>query len=156
MPRFLRSLLLTSRIVGPLVALAACNVDTSMMPEATGRACPGSATIDWYGPGKKGAQDKLARWCTTVGPPVIDSIPAHASPSWTDSDSLVVIAWNMNVGGGDLLEFMRAEVGFSCTADGAAGPAPAPPFVLLLQEALRRSSKVPQVPASRTYRQSPR
>jgi endonuclease/exonuclease/phosphatase family metal-dependent hydrolase len=148
MPRSSPPLFLVSLLLGPLIVLAACNVDTSMTPGSTGRACGAADVIDWYGPGKESDQDELSRWCATVGQPVINSIPDAAFSSWTSADSLVVIAWNMNVGGGDLIEFMRTEVGFSCTLDGPAHRTP--PFVLLLQEALRRSSEVPEVPASRT------
>jgi endonuclease/exonuclease/phosphatase family metal-dependent hydrolase len=79
-------------------------------------------------------RDVLAAWCENVGPPVLTA-PADTTPPAIDS--LLVVTWNVRVGGGDLLalvEDLRA---------GRLTGAPADHFVLLLQEAHRAGPAVP-------------
>jgi endonuclease/exonuclease/phosphatase family metal-dependent hydrolase len=84
-----------------------------------------------------------------VGDPVYLASPdgrLETSPG----DSLLVVSWNMNVGGGDLMSLIEAELDVSC-ADSvpAAAGRKAQPFVLLVQEAHRRSAQMPPAPPSR-------
>jgi hypothetical protein len=61
-------------------------------------------------------------------------------------DTLYFGTWNTWVGGGDLVAFLRVELGLLCSG---SGPIPQPafkPFVLLLQETHQRSTLVPKVP----------
>jgi len=63
---------------------------------------------------------------------------------------VVVLTWNIAGGGGDLSGFLNDELDWTC--DGATSR-PAPrfrPFVLLIQEAFRRSPAVPPFPAGET------
>jgi len=119
-----------------------------------GRACPTpdapgietDLSIGWYSPIRSGDQKALAKWCTTVGPAVIDSLPTGRFGSWQPGDSLAVVTWNLHGGAGNLLEFIDVELGLSCDERSAAsGPHPAH-FVTLIQEAFRRSETVPSVP----------
>jgi endonuclease/exonuclease/phosphatase family metal-dependent hydrolase len=53
------------------------------------------------------------------------------------------VAWNVSAGGGDLLAFLDEQLGLDCGATSPALAAHASHFVLLLQEAYRRSAAVP-------------
>jgi len=114
------------------------------------RTCPGEqadeGAIDWYFPAKPGDNEKLERWCLTLGPPVIDSVPSPSFGQLEDGDSLAIAVFNPDGGSGNLLSFISDELGLDCS-----GPTPvlkpyASHFVLLLQEALRRSNDIPDVP----------
>jgi endonuclease/exonuclease/phosphatase family metal-dependent hydrolase len=60
---------------------------------------------------------------------------------------LAVAVWNSNVGGGDLMAFVRDELGLRCSDSASAlGPGTLH-FALLLQEAFRRSPDIPPAPA---------
>jgi endonuclease/exonuclease/phosphatase family metal-dependent hydrolase len=80
---------------------------------------------------------RFAAWCDAVGPAVIAATGAPAVPA----DRLVVVSWNLHVGGGNL-KALLASLGVERTADGTR-----PPVVLLLQEALRRGEAVPKMRA---------
>jgi endonuclease/exonuclease/phosphatase family metal-dependent hydrolase len=58
-------------------------------------------------------------------------------------DSLAVFSWNMAVGGGDLLSFLEEEVGAQCSGSETRPGRVYPHFVVLLQEAFRRSEDLP-------------
>lgn len=74
-----------------------------------------------------------AGWCDGVGPAVI----AEGRLSPVRADSLVIVSWNMHVGGGNLPALLAA-VGLE------ARPAkPRQAFVLLLQEVFRADKSVP-------------
>lgn len=79
-------------------------------------------------------------WCETVGEPVVIPEPAARVVSGLSADALRVVSWNMNLGGGDLAALLREELGVTCD-----GSVPPPPFVLLVQEAYRRSAELPRV-----------
>jgi len=102
----------------------------------------------WY-QGRDGRDRRLtALWCATVGPPVIQLEPTERHSPWERGSDLDVIAWNVQLGGGDIFRLLKEELGLDCSSPGrAAGPA-ARPFVLLLQEAWRRSPDMPRVEAS--------
>ena len=74
-------------------------------------------------------------WCSTVGAPVVESEP---SGSGRVADEVVVVAWNVHVGGGDVEDFVRRLV----RGDFTAGH-PVPHYVLLLQEAFRTDDGIP-------------
>src|SRR5690349_6313742 len=89
----------------------------------TETATPG---VSWMGPDLNDDRASLNSWRRSVGPPVV--IAAPPAPTAASSDRLVVVNWNMHVGGGDierLFADVRREAG------------PALPVVLLLQEAYR-------------------
>lgn len=80
----------------------------------------------------EGTRSKLDEWCATVGRPVV----FDASPQDGDIDRLLVVSWNVHVGGGrieDLVRTLRAR-----ETDRRTG------MVLLLQEAFRAGEDVPE------------
>ena len=87
-------------------------------------------------------------WCETVGGAVVIAEPDERFDGAASADSLIVLSWNMNLGGGDLLSLLQAEAGVSCGGPSQTGPAAPAPFVLLIQEAYRRSERLPHAPAS--------
>ncbi len=82
----------------------------------------------------------LARWCAAVGAPVLLPGPAAAHPDV--SDRLVVVSWNVHVGGGDIRRLVE-----DLRAGRLTGGQPVGAFVLLLQEAYRSGSDLPAVVA---------
>jgi endonuclease/exonuclease/phosphatase family metal-dependent hydrolase len=106
------------------------------------RACPAAAAapaMGWYAPVGVRDRQALDAWCAGVGPSVIDTVPANPAIRVNGLDTLRVLVWNVSAGGGDLLGFLESEAGLRC----GPGRTPAPPFVLLAQEAYRRSRDVP-------------
>jgi endonuclease/exonuclease/phosphatase family metal-dependent hydrolase len=134
-----------------LIALAfapACTMHYGMQPKPD-PACPtkgeSATAIDWYEPEREGDVKSLDAWCRTVGPVVVDSLPAHDFGPHGTADSLIVVTWNVHGGAADPLSFLSEELGLSCTS---AGPNIGPGFghfVLLLQEVFRRSDSLPVV-----------
>jgi endonuclease/exonuclease/phosphatase family metal-dependent hydrolase len=75
-------------------------------------------------------QDTLDRWCASVGPAVLRA--SEAEPS--DIKRLLVVTWNVHVGGGQVEDFVKAH-----WADRNHSG-----LVLLLQEAYREHETVPE------------
>jgi endonuclease/exonuclease/phosphatase family metal-dependent hydrolase len=100
-------------------------------------------SLTWYVPDSSTNSSTAEKWCLATGPAVIDSIPSGRFGPWRAGDSLAVVAWNVSAGGGDLLAFLDEQIGLSCDATNAALAPGASHFVLLLQEAYRRSAAVP-------------
>ena len=101
-------------------------------------------SLTWVRAAGRRDQELGAAWCETVGPPVVVPAPDTRFTALSVEHTLTVVTWNMNVGGGDLLSFVGSELGLSC--GGPTGPqrgADVQPFVLLLQEAYRRSEQLP-------------
>jgi endonuclease/exonuclease/phosphatase family metal-dependent hydrolase len=89
-----------------------------------------AAAVLWSGPIAPGDLSDLSRWRRCVGPPVVVTSTAPVAAS----DRLVVVNWNVHVGGGDiarLVEDVRQAEGDTV------------PIVLLLQEAYRDGPEVP-------------
>lgn len=102
--------------------------------------------IRWFAPESSEMRRRLGRWCATVGPAVVDTLPSHEFARVRGTDSLTVVSWNAALGGGDMLGFLSDELDLRCAA---GTPQPGPRFahfVLLVQEAHRLSEDVP-VPA---------
>ena len=74
-------------------------------------------------------QETLERWCASVGPAVFRSSP----PAPADIKRLVVVTWNVHVGGGRVEDFLKAHWG---DRDHTG-------LVLLLEEAYRADDSVP-------------
>lgn len=136
--------------------LSACAVPHTMQPRAFGYHCPqsdNSATaqaISWIGPEQRHDSTSLAEWCQTVGPAIVDSIPrARLSPD-EGYDPLVVVTWNLKGGSGDVPRFLRDELKVVCDGRESTTREGFQHFVLLIQEAYRRSSVVPPFPEGRT------
>jgi endonuclease/exonuclease/phosphatase family metal-dependent hydrolase len=87
--------------------------------------------VRWLAPELSSDRASLDNWRLSVGPPVV---VAPASTPTAPADRLVVVNWNMHVGGGDIggmLDDVRRLNG------------PAVPIVFLLQEAYREGPEVP-------------
>lgn len=102
------------------------------------------ADIRWLTPARAQDGPGLAAWCAGVGPAVLlDGVP-EAEPRRTDS--LVVVTWNVHVGGGDVMGLVR-DLRAGRFTDGQ----PVESFVLLLQEGYRSGPEVPTAgPEERT------
>jgi len=97
---------------------------------------PSAARVAWWSPSDAASAKKLARWCETVGPVVFHAEPAQVSH--VPLDRLVLISWNVHVGGGDVHDVIRRLRSGELT-----GGEPIDQFVLLLQEAYRRDDAIP-------------
>jgi endonuclease/exonuclease/phosphatase family metal-dependent hydrolase len=87
-------------------------------------------------PTTAGSRDTLDAWCRGVGPSVFE-VPAR-SVRWTAGGPLAVVSWNVNVGAGDLAEFVS-----DLRAGRFSNGHRVEHFVLLIQEALRTGPMVP-------------
>ncbi len=109
-----------------------------------------AGAVSWLSPALKPDTSNIEVWCQTVGPPVIDSLPDARlpTPGGGPDDTLTVVTWNILGGAGDLAAFLEDELHYVC--DGRQSrPAPHPGFnhfILLVQEAYRRSTAVPEFP----------
>ena len=135
--------------------LSGCMGTPEMSPVApVARRCAAVAQtaqqglVEWYHPVGIGDNERLEAWCGTLGPVVIDSVPAADFGALRPQDSLVVAAWNVNAGAGYVMAFLREELGIVCDGRGSRLRGGAKHFVLLVQETLRRSNDIPDVPAS--------
>lgn len=128
------------------LAVLGCMPSIWMVPDWTReRACPDTSESSWYFPEPEADNQRLEEWCATVGPEVQKLDTAGRFASLVPGDSLTVVAWNVAIGGGDLLAFLRSELGLSCAGSSSDLSRGVGHFVLLIQEAFRRS---PAVPAS--------
>ncbi|UCF41097.1 MAG: hypothetical protein JSW43_01820 [Gemmatimonadota bacterium] len=130
---------------------AACLLPHTTESPPRQRACPTmtdgvGAPLTWYAPDSTTDSKTAEAWCLATGPAVIDSVPGGRFGSWRAGDSLRVVAWNVAGGGGDLLRLLDQELGLDCDAAEPALAPRGPHFVLLLQEAYRRSAAVPADP----------
>jgi endonuclease/exonuclease/phosphatase family metal-dependent hydrolase len=91
-----------------------------------------AAAVSWFVPELRDDVADLVRWRQSVGPPVvrIGNTPPPAA------DRLVVVNWNVHVGGGDIAGLF---------ADVRRQAGPNVPIVLLLQEAYRAGDEVPRI-----------
>jgi endonuclease/exonuclease/phosphatase family metal-dependent hydrolase len=121
-------------------------------PKVTDRAglpaeCPhpqDHRLIRWYQVEDSEERAQLIRWCSAVGPAVVDEPPPTQPPT---VDSLAVVSWNTHVGGGALGYFIRQlRTGVLNNAR------PVPHFVILLQETYRTGPEIPaRLPADALY-----
>ena len=88
-------------------------------------------SVSWLGPDYGADRTSLHSWRRSVGPPVIiAAAPTHPAAY----DRLVIVNWNLHVGGGDL-DRLVADVRSRAGAN--------VPIVLTLQEAYREGPEVP-------------
>lgn len=113
-------------------------------PPARGGSVVADSTLVWYRAASERDVELAARWCATVGTPVVRLHPSGGGGRWSSGDSLEVVSWNMWIGGGDLLRLLMDELDVDCRR-GGRGAAAAAPFVVLLQEAWRYSEDLPVV-----------
>ena len=100
--------------------------------------------VRWFGPQREPDRRALADWCSGVGPVEFRPQPASDRSFQAPDSVLTVITWNVHVGGGDLVSFLKAELGYDC--DARTPPQTGRHFALLVQEAHRASSSVPEAP----------
>jgi endonuclease/exonuclease/phosphatase family metal-dependent hydrolase len=86
--------------------------------------------VRWMAPQLETDRTSLDNWRSYVGPPVLISGSGAASGP---ADRLVVVNWNMHVGGGDIVGLFKDVTSQSGGA----------PIVFLLQEAYREGPEVP-------------
>jgi endonuclease/exonuclease/phosphatase family metal-dependent hydrolase len=97
--------------------------------------------VSWSGPVDPRDRALLDAWCAAIGRPLVDLHAAGARSRAADRP--VVVTWNVDVGAGDLVEF----VGRLRRGD-FTDRVPTDHFVMLLQEAYRKSGTIPpHVPA---------
>ena len=77
-------------------------------------------------------QDILNRWCESVGPPVFTTVAEREGPI----SRLLVLSWNVHVGGADIEGLMAKTLGPISGSDTG--------LVILMQEAFRAGSDVPE------------
>jgi hypothetical protein len=120
---------------------AACAVKAPAEVAVEAPTCR-SDEIRWQRPAATEDHSVLDAWCVAVGPPVISEAPGGSEAV---ADSLLVVSWNINVGGGDLLRFVA-----DLRAGKLTGGERVQHFVLLIQEAFRAGDDLPGlVPGAR-------
>ncbi len=136
----------------PLLAVAsgACMPahDITAAPESTRSCPPAGGAVAWYFPTHAGDNTHLDRWCVTVGPIELETTPSADFGPFGPGDPVTVAVWNTDAGAGYLEAFLETEFGFTCDGRASMLPATAPHVVVLVQEALRRSNAIPDVPKS--------
>jgi endonuclease/exonuclease/phosphatase family metal-dependent hydrolase len=100
-----------------------------------GRRLNGGPAVAWSFTVDTRQRERLDRQCRTVGPIVVRPEPADPAPAASHA-SLVVVSWNVHVGGGNL------EALLDQLTTGKLGVAVSD-YVLLLEEAHRGSGLVP-------------
>ena len=142
--------------------LAGCATSHAMYDAGVGADCRdnGSPTsvgtggrsdglgLAWFRSAGRRDQELGSAWCETVGSAVVTPVPSNSFLVPSPEDTVAVVTWNVNVGGGDLVSFLATEFRLSCGNTGPASGETVVPFVLLLQEAYRRSDQLPIVSAS--------
>jgi endonuclease/exonuclease/phosphatase family metal-dependent hydrolase len=114
---------------GPNAAVSRPQVCRAVVPNP-------EPTLVWIAPPDARDRDSLADWCATVGP--ILYRPGSSANTPDAVDRLVIVTWNVHVGGGDVDQLIRR-----LKAGVYTGGEPVEHFVLLLQEAYRRDGGVP-------------
>jgi endonuclease/exonuclease/phosphatase family metal-dependent hydrolase len=130
--------LMVSRSSAALATLAlslslatSCTGNHSMARREVAVIGPALPAISWLGPDLTADRSSLHSWRESVGPPVVLAADAAASGP---ADRLLVVNWNMHVGGGDferLAQDVRGQAGAHV------------PIVFLIQEAHREGPEVP-------------
>jgi endonuclease/exonuclease/phosphatase family metal-dependent hydrolase len=128
-------------VTGILFTASACAhashlfVDSPPFATLSCRQSEASADAPMWSPAN--ADGALAQWCATVGPVLYQPQPASAAPP--PIDRLAIVSWNIHEGAGDVDEVVRRlRIGEF------TGGEPVEQFVLLLQEATRSDTTVPQ------------
>ncbi|MEE8573696.1 MAG: hypothetical protein V3T20_10545, partial [Gemmatimonadota bacterium] len=137
------------RVVALLSAImstgCALSHDTTSPPLHRSCPAPGAqASVQWFVPSTTDAKE-AERWCETLGPVVLDSVPDTRYGPWEAGDSVAVGVWNVAGGSGYLTEFLKAELDLDCSREATR---PSHHFVLLFQEVFRRSGDIPTSPPS--------
>jgi endonuclease/exonuclease/phosphatase family metal-dependent hydrolase len=97
---------------------------------------PDARRPEWITPADPDMSARLSKWCATVGP--VYFVAAPRAVALQPIDRLAIVSWNIHEGGGDVEELIR-RLRLGEFTEGV----PIGQFVLLLQEALRRDSRIP-------------
>jgi endonuclease/exonuclease/phosphatase family metal-dependent hydrolase len=114
-----------------LSLVTSCTGNHSMARHEVAAIGPALPAISWLGPDLTADRSSLHSWRQSVGPPVVIAADAAAA---APADRLLVVNWNMHVGGGDferLAQDVRGRAGAHV------------PVVFLIQEAYREGPEVP-------------
>jgi endonuclease/exonuclease/phosphatase family metal-dependent hydrolase len=134
----MKRIVATALLLGATACAAAPEQERRVAPAPSCRATQpaGSDTVRWIVP--EAHLPRLDAWCAAVGPALVRATAEAATAAPAQLDSLLVVTWNVHVGGGDLRAFvadLRSGV--------LTGGRPVRHFALLLQEAFRRSDELP-------------
>jgi endonuclease/exonuclease/phosphatase family metal-dependent hydrolase len=114
-------------LLAPLLALTACTGNHSLVPRQP--LAQVQAGISWLAPELDSDESILARWRAGVGSPLV----AERQPSPARSDALTVVSWNIALGAGEVIPYVRELQSSGHTA-----------IVLLIQEAFRSGDDIPE------------
>jgi endonuclease/exonuclease/phosphatase family metal-dependent hydrolase len=114
-----------------LCVASGCIGSHSMARREIGTGEAATPAISWLAPDISADRSSLHSWRQSVGPPLVVASDAAAL---APADRLVVVNWNMHVGGGDF-ERLAADVRGQARAR--------VPIVFLIQEAYREGPEVP-------------
>jgi endonuclease/exonuclease/phosphatase family metal-dependent hydrolase len=101
-----------------------------------------SESVRWFVPESSVDRARLDAWCAGVGEPVIEHA-AGPSDAAAGLDEVIFVSWNVHVGNGDVVGFVR-----DLRAGLLTGGRPVRHFVLMLQEAVRTSGVPPLLTAA--------
>ncbi len=119
-----------------------------LAPTSAGQPETGARNpLTWSGPADARDIDKNNAWCRTVETPILRALPRLRPENGNRVDSVAIITWNINVGGGDLVTLMAEEMTFMCDPGAPEDREPLFHFVILLQEVYRASSRLPEAGA---------
>jgi endonuclease/exonuclease/phosphatase family metal-dependent hydrolase len=96
----------------------------------------GADLVTWHVRPEAAQRRRHDRQCRTLGPIVLRAEPADRTTAVT-RPSLVVIGWNVHVGGGDIEQLLDRL----STSEAEGGSAP--DYVLLIEEAYRAGGQIP-------------
>ena len=150
--------MVAAMLVALSVFVSACNAkpveSLSSMPLYSSNEGETGLTIEWKALSDPKEREKNDSWHKGVGPPVI-ILPPNTQDENEFLDALVVVSWNVRVGGADLGRFI-SDLRSGRFTDGI----PVSHCILLLQEAFRAGAPVPETistdtPAARYVRPEP-
>jgi endonuclease/exonuclease/phosphatase family metal-dependent hydrolase len=138
----------TSYLIGiGTILLTGCMPSFEVVaPDSDRQTCLDPSTdppILWFTPVGTGENRALGDWCENVGPPIIRQTPAADFSNLPD-DSLDVLVWNVEAGDGWVTEFLEQNGRIECSGPTSRVPDDGLHFVMLAQEALRRSNEIPR------------
>ena len=128
----IRRLLIVCVGVMCLGGRAAPQAQPSAPPRLT---CVGDNQVRWANITNEADRSELDDWCGSVGAPVVTLAPAQSSG---EVRKLVVVSWNVHVGGGQVPQLVSTLRGAASQAGQGTG------VVLLLQEMFRIGDAVPE------------
>ena len=124
-------------VIGLAALLAACGGRAMLSAARDPMRAPcrtAAGPVTWVAEAPLAEQAEQDAWCAAVGEPVV----LHATSSRPPLDSILVVTWNVKVGGGDVHDLVtqlrRGDI---------TGGVPVEYFVLLLQEVHRSGGTVP-------------